>query len=227
MSPRWRTVALIAAFALTLGAARILFGDRFEPAALVAWLRSLGSSVVAIPAYGLVFGVATTLLTPAMAMIMVGGVMWGFWPGWVIIWCTVNVCAHAQFALGRSLGRDSVRSWLERRRAAWIVRELEHGGVLATILIRQLPLPFVGVNVAAGASPIPWPKWVAGNALGLLAPSVVYSQLAAAIADGVEGAEGRAVQRVLLTAGSIIALALLTRWVQRRFGRQVPVGARE
>ena len=96
--------------------------------------------------------------------------------------------------------------------------------MLATVLIRQLPLPFVGVNVAAGASPIPWPKWVAGNALGLLAPAVVYSQLAAAIADGVEGAEGQAVQRVLLTAGSLIALSLLSRWVQRRFGRQVPVG---
>lgn len=224
MSPRLRTVVLIASFGFAVIGARILFGDRFEPAALVAWLRSLGSSAVAVPAYLVLFAAATTLLTPAMAMIMVGGVMWGFWPGWLIIWATVNVCAHLQFALGRRLGRDSVRSWLERRRAGWIVRELEHGGVLATVLIRQLPLPFVGVNVAAGASPIPWPKWVAGNALGLLAPAVVYSQLAAAIADGVQGAQGQAVQRVLLTAGSIIALSLLSRWVQRRFGRQVPVG---
>ncbi len=225
MSGRWRTVALIGAFALAIVGARLLLGPRFEPGAVVAWLRALGTSTVAVPAYVLVFAVSTTLLTPAFAMILVGGLMWGFWPGWLIIWVAVNLSAHGQFAFGRALGRESVRSFLERRRAGWIVRELERGGVLATVMIRQLPLPFVGVNVAAGASPIPWGKWIAGNALGLLAPAIVYSQLAAAIADGVEGAQGEALTRVLITAASIIALALASRWIQRRFGRQVPVGA--
>jgi uncharacterized membrane protein YdjX (TVP38/TMEM64 family) len=207
--------------ALLLG--RELLGAHFELNVVVGWLQGLGASSLAIPAYLTVFIVATTLLTPAVAMMLVGGVMWGPWPGGLIVWAVVNLAAHAQFALGRRLGRESVRSWLDRRRAGWIVRELESGGVLATLLIRQLPLPFVGVNVAAGASPIPFARWAAGNAIGLAIPVAVYTQLAGAIAAGAAGARALAAERAVYAAVAVTGLALVSRLVQRRFGRQVPV----
>lgn len=224
MFRRWQTVALIGAVIGALALARYLIGDAFELQAVVAWLQGLGATALAIPAYFVVFVLATTLLTPALAMILVGGVMWGVWPGALIVWAVVNLSAHAQFALGRRLGRESVRSWLDRRRAGWIVRELETGGVLATLLIRQLPLPFIGVNVAAGASPIPFSRWALGNALGLAVPVTVYTQLAAAIAAGVSGAKTLAAERAVIAAVAVTLLAFASRLVQRRFGRQVPVG---
>ena len=53
-----------------------------------------------------------------------------------------------------------------RARAAWarLSARLETSGAVVDVVLRQLPLPFVGVNVAAGASPMPW--WHFAGRLG-------------------------------------------------------------
>lgn len=198
-------------------AARVALGDRFEPAALVTWLRSTGEHGWAIPLFVLVFFVASTLFLPAVVLFVTGGLMWGWWPGALIVWVAANLATHVHFAFGRWVAGDEVRRFLSARpRVNWLTRELEQGGVLTTIMVRQLPIPFPITNLAGGASPMPFRRWLIGNAVGLAPNCLLYTSVAAALASGVEGAKQELATRVLITASLVIGFSLATRWVQRR-----------
>lgn len=218
MSLRVKVLLLIVLIVVGAAIGRTWLSSYFEVATLIAALRELGTSGAAIPLYFLIFGVATSLFTPAVALMVASGVTWGFWPGWLLGWGAANVWAHAHFLVGRWIADDALMRWFTRRGAGWLVRELDEGGVLTTVMVRQLPLPFPLVNLAAGASPMRWRKWALGNALGLLPNCLIYTQLAAALADGVEGAPEAAAYRVLTAGAGVIALALLSRTLQRRLG---------
>jgi uncharacterized membrane protein YdjX (TVP38/TMEM64 family) len=196
---------------------RTSLGDRFEASTLIGLMRDSGSSAAAIPLYFLLFGVATTLFTPAVAMMICSGVTWGLWPGWVIVWGAGTLWANVHFLVGRWVAGDALKGWLSKRGATWLVNELEQGGVLTTIMVRQVPFPFLLVNLAGGASPMKWRDWLIGNALGLIPNSIIYTQLAAGLADGMEGAKEKAAIRVITAAIGIFSLSLTTRWIQRRF----------
>lgn len=217
MSLRVKVLLLIGFIAVSTAVLRTVFGASLEPSALIATMRSLATSPAAVPAFFLLFGLGTSVFAPAVAFMVTAGVTWGFWPGWVFVWGAANLWANVHFVLGRWVAGDALTKWLERRGATWLTGELESGGVFATVMIRQLPLPFVLVNLSAGASPLQWRRWVLGNALGLIPNSIIYTQLAAALADGVSGAKEAGATRALLSAAGVIALSLVSRWLQKRF----------
>ena len=207
---------LLVAFIMAVVGVRHLAGSHLDPQGVVAWLGEARASGWAIPAFALVFGL-TSFLAPAFVFFVAAGAVWGFWPGWLIGWVVANAWCSGHFWVGRWLGGERVRGWLERRHMRATLEELEHGGVLPAMIVRQFPLPFIGVNLAAGASPIRYGRWVVGNALGLLPSATVYSYSAAAVLRGAAEARSEALVRTLLAAASIIALGVISRLVQRRF----------
>jgi uncharacterized membrane protein YdjX (TVP38/TMEM64 family) len=213
---RLKFLLLIALIGVGAVIGRTSLASHFEPHTLIATMREFGATGAAIPLFFLLFGAATTLFTPAVAMMVTAGVTWGFWPGWLLAWIAANMWAHVHFAVGRWIAGDALKRWLTSRGANWLVRELDQGGVITTIMVRQLPLPFPLVNLSAGASPMSWGKWTVGNAIGLIPNCLIYTQLAAALADGVDGARETVGWRVLAAASGVIALGLLSRWLQRR-----------
>jgi uncharacterized membrane protein YdjX (TVP38/TMEM64 family) len=215
---------LLAAFTTTVVAVRRYGGSALDPQALVALLDEARASGWVVPVYVLIFGL-TTFLVPAFVFFVVAGAVWGFWPGWLIGWLVANCWSCGAFGVGRWLGGERVRHFLERRHLHGVLEELQHGGVLAATIVRQFPLPFVGVNVAAGASPIRFNRWALGNALGLLPGATVYAYSAASVLTGVGGAKTDAVIRTLVAAAAIIALGVFSRWAQRRFLPRPPAAA--
>jgi uncharacterized membrane protein YdjX (TVP38/TMEM64 family) len=227
VSLRVKVLLLIGFIAVSTAVLRWAFGASLEPAALIALMRSLASSAAAIPAFFLLFGLGTSVFAPAVAFMVTAGVTWGFWPGWVFVWLAANLWANVHFVVGRWVAGDALSRWLAQRGATGLTRELEHGGAFATVMLRQLPLPFVLVNLAAGASPLKWPKWVLGNAIGLVPNCLIYTELAAALADGVSGAREAGASRAMLSAAGVIVLSLTSRWLQRRFVAARRVGVSE
>lgn len=209
-------VLLLAAFIGAVVALRRFGASTLDPQALVALLDSVRESGWGVPAFLLIFG-ATTLLAPAFVFFVVAGAVWGFWPGWLVGWLAASAWSQGHFWVGRWLGGERVRHWLEKRNLRGTIEELEHGGILAALIVRQFPLPFIGVNLAAGASPIKWSRWTLGNSLGLLPGATVYSYSAASVLHGVESARSEALVRTLIAAGSIIALGVLSRLAMRKF----------
>jgi uncharacterized membrane protein YdjX (TVP38/TMEM64 family) len=207
---------------------RVAFGAYLEPRTLVEALQRLGHSAWAMPVLGLAYVVGTTLLFPAIAFHVTAGAAFGFVPGVIFSFALSNGTSHLHFAVGRLLARDAVRGWMERRGLKWVVEELEVSGMFSMMVLRQLPLPFVGVNAGAGASPMPWWHFAVGNALGLIPSAIVYPYFAAELVEGVQGAGNQAFSHAALAGACIIALALgsraLQRWWRRR-GRVEGKGA--
>jgi phosphatidylserine/phosphatidylglycerophosphate/cardiolipin synthase-like enzyme/uncharacterized membrane protein YdjX (TVP38/TMEM64 family) len=82
------------------------------------------------------------------------------------------ISAAATFAIGRKLGRETVRT-LAGQRVNDLSKRLARRGLIAVAFVRMLPVaPFSVVNVVAGASHIRWSDFLLGTTIGLL-PGIV------------------------------------------------------
>ncbi len=198
--------------------ARWKWGAQFEPKLLVGQLQSWGTHPAAIGIFILLYLVGTSLMLPAVGFAIVSAVVWGYLPGMAVSLLALNIVSNIQFAVGRTLGRERVEQWLESR--GWSGAVLKETGVATMIAVRQLPLPFLAVNVACGVSPLKWWHFVIGSAVGAIPPTVVYTWFATALLDGVEGARNEALLKALAGGAMMVSLALgpkvWARWKSRR-----------
>ena len=199
--------------------ARWQWGAQFEPKVLVERLRELGTHPAAIGVFVLLYLVGTTALVPAVAFAIVSAVVWGYGPGLAVSLLALNLVSNVHFWLGRWVGQARVERWLFRR--GWSGAVLRESGVTTMIAVRQLPLPFVAVNVAAGISPLKWWHFAVGSAIGAVPPTLVYTWFATALVDGVEGARTQALLEALAGGALIVLLAVAPKlWARWRTKRQ-------
>jgi phosphatidylserine/phosphatidylglycerophosphate/cardiolipin synthase-like enzyme/uncharacterized membrane protein YdjX (TVP38/TMEM64 family) len=119
------------------------------------------------------------------------------------------------FAIGRHLGRETVRR-LAGRRLNELSRRLGDRGLMAVLFARIVPVgPFSIVNIVAGASHIRWRDFLLGTVLGLIpgvtVTSIFVDRAAAAIRDPGPGTFA------LLAAACAAIVALV--WAVRRMLR--------
>jgi uncharacterized membrane protein YdjX (TVP38/TMEM64 family) len=200
----------VAVFILVLGA--VVFRQQFPDIEhLVEFISSLRERWFIVPAYFLLVG-ATCFFAPAVTVIGVSGLLWGVWPGALWAWIGCNLWTTLQFLLGRFLGGGVIDRWLKGQPKLLAIRtELQSGGALATVIIRQFPLPFIGVNLSAGMSPISLSHWMLGNAVGLIPNCLIYSALADALISTAAGVRQQAVLKALGAGAVVIAISLSAR----------------
>jgi phospholipase D1/2 len=217
-------------FLLVLGAlalvARLVLGDVVEPRALLLKLRALGDGPAVVWAWVGLYVAATTALLPAAGLHIVAGALWGFVTAAWRAYLMATLLGHLHFAVGRLIGRARMRALLLRRGWTAAIDELERSGVLTVLVVRQTPIPFVVTNLVCGASPITWPQFLVGHAVGLVPNVLISTWFAAAIADGVEGAQQQAFQNALIAGAGVVMLAVATRLamalVRKRRQRTTP-----
>lgn len=134
------------------------------------WQTSPAAPLAVVAAY-----VAGGLLVvPVMLLIAVTAAVFG--PALAILYalCGALASAAATYAIGRRLGRDTVRR-LAGARVNALSQRLARRGVLAVLLVRLLPVaPYSIVNLVAGASHIGWRDFLLGTVLGLT-PGIVMA----------------------------------------------------
>jgi uncharacterized membrane protein YdjX (TVP38/TMEM64 family) len=215
---RW--LGLVLAVGL-LAVARWQLAGKVEPEALVKALRDLGTSPWALPTFFAIYLVGTTALLPAWTLHAVSAVVWGYWPGLAVSLVCFNAVSNLHFWIGRWLGQERIEAWLERR--GWKGAVIRGSGISTMIAVRQLPLPFVAVNVAAGASPLTGWQFFIGSGLGGLPPTIVYSYFASSLLEGADGARSEALLKALAGGGLVLLVALAPKlWVRWRAQRTVP-----
>jgi phospholipase D1/2 len=145
----WLALGRLVDFAIAL---------REQPWAPIAVLLAfVGAGLVAFP---LIVLVAVTA--------MVFGPLVG--PLYTLVGATLS--AALTFAIGRKLGRETVRR-LAGQRVNDLSRRLARRGLITIAFVRMLPIaPFSIVNVVAGASHIRWSDFLLGTLIGLI-PGVV------------------------------------------------------
>jgi phosphatidylserine/phosphatidylglycerophosphate/cardiolipin synthase-like enzyme/uncharacterized membrane protein YdjX (TVP38/TMEM64 family) len=149
---------------------------------------------------------------PLLVLIAATAVLFGPLLGPVYTFVGATLSAGMTFAIGRKLGRETVRK-LAGGRINELSRRLAKHGLLAVAIVRMLPIaPFSVVNVVAGASHVRWRDFLLGTLVGLV-PGVAtmtffVDRAAAAIR------EPSAWTFALLAAAVAAVVALI--WVLRR-----------
>lgn len=210
----WVLAALVVVAA---SAARLWLGDALDFQHALAALRALGDSGWAPLAYVFAYAAGTMIFVPAVGFHALAGVTWGLAKGLALAWLGLNVGSNVQFALGRWAGQKTVSSFLHQKGYGSLLRKLEGEGAWTMVWVRQVPLPFFVVNVAAGSSSMKWRHFAIGSCIGGLPSVIVSTYFAAQLINGVAGAS----REVLLTtlgmgAAMLLLLGLARRWARRR-----------
>lgn len=205
-----------AAVVMAAVAARLWLGDSLDFKQALITLRALGDSAWAPPAFCFAYAIGTMIFLPAVGFHALAGLAWGLGKGIALAWVALNIGSNAQFALGRWAGQTTVSAWLHRKGYGVLLKKLEGEGVWTMVWVRQFPLPFFIVNLAAGASPMKWWHFAVGSGVGGIPAVVVSTYFAAQLIDGVEGAQLEVLLKTLgMGAGLLLLLGLLRYWARR------------
>lgn len=210
--------------ALVLAVAALAAAWRWGP--LQQWLSidTMAAAVSAVqgepsaPLWVLgVYVLASLAAMPITVLIVVTALVFGPAAGFAYALTGSLLASGVTFALGRTLGRDTVRR-LAGARLNELSRRLGNGGVLAVLVLRLVPVaPFTLVNLVAGATHLRARDFLLGTALGMipgiLAVTVFSDRLAVALWHPSALTLGLLAGAVVLIAAGAFAIY---RWLARR-----------
>lgn len=192
--------------------AAVALRDRFDVAALQAWVEGAGAAgpIVFMALYAL----ATVLFLPGSVLTLAGGALFG--PVWGTLWnlTGATVGAALAFLVARYLGAD----WVARRAGPRLSRL--NDGVTAegwrfVAFVRLVPLfPFNLLNYALGLTRIPFVAYVLATWLFMLPGAFAYTWLGFAGREALAGGEGM-VRNTLIALALLAAVAFLPRFVRK------------
>jgi pyruvate/2-oxoglutarate dehydrogenase complex dihydrolipoamide dehydrogenase (E3) component/uncharacterized membrane protein YdjX (TVP38/TMEM64 family) len=131
-------------------------------------------------AYFFIYVVVAALSLPAAAIItLVGGAVFGFWWGLLLVSFASSIGATLAFLLARTILRD----WVQQRFGNYldpINRGMEKDGVFYLFTLRLVPLfPFFLVNLVMGLTPIRTGAFYIVSQLGMLFGTALYVNVGA------------------------------------------------
>lgn len=219
MTPRARAAAKLAVLVAVVGLGGWLAARSFTtPADLAARLSAIRDSAWAPVLFVAGYAVLSSLDFSGLVLTVAGGVAFGFGWGAVLNSLGANLGASGAFWLARSLGRDGIRAFLGGRMAT-VDRLAEAQGFLWLLRLRLIPVvPFNLVNLTAGVTAMPWRRFAAATALGIVPGTLLYTWFADAVAAGIRDASGGALLRAT-AAGGVLLLLTFVPWLVRRLRR--------
>ena len=195
---------------LLLAAWRWIPATSLAPDEMFGWVEPHRYEWYALPMVMAAFAALSAL--PVLLLITATGIAFGPLLGPIYALLGALASATLTFAIGRKLGRETVRR-LAGQRVNELSRRLARRGLVTVAFVRMLPIaPFSVVNVVAGASHIRWSDFLLGTIIGLL-PGITtltffVDRAIAAIRDPGAGTFA------LLAVAVAILVALV--WVLRR-----------
>ncbi|MHB1403362.1 MAG: VTT domain-containing protein [Thiobacillus sp.] len=185
--------------AIAVGAA-IALRDRFDAAALQAWVEGAGAAGPLL--FMAVYALVTVLFLPGSVITLAGGVLFG--PVWGTVYNLTGATIGA--ALAFLIARYLTAGWVTQRtggRMKQLVDGVEQEGWRFVAFVRLVPLfPFNLLNYALGLTRIRFWHYVLASYLFMLPGAIAYTWLGFAGREALAGGEG-------MIRNILIALALL------------------
>jgi membrane-associated protein len=196
---------------------------------LLSWLQGLPEPGLVAATGGLVFAECTIglgFLAPGESGLLIAATTATTVARFVALWTVVTLCATAGDALGYLIGRR----FGPRLRETKLIREyglegwdkatsvLERRGAWAVFFARFLPVLRTLTPAAAGASGLPFRKFLPATAAGAFCWSLVHISIGAALGEAAKQVEGALSTGFLVVAVVVIGVLLffLLRFKKRK-----------
>lgn len=196
-----------------------VLGVRFTPLGelvslmrLHAFFQALSHEPYAPLVYVLSFGVALSMAFPASPFILMGGVVFGVWPGALYTWLGTLLGSALAFRVARFLGRPLVERLVGPRLSA-LDQAVARNGFWAVFSMRLMPfIPFNLSNYAVGVTGVRFRSYLAATALAMAPGLTITTFFAQALWEGT-GREQALSQMGLATV--LMILLSLVPWIVR------------
>lgn len=202
---------------LALGLGLRLAGVEITPESLALQVRAAGEAAWGPLVFVALYMVFTAVGVPAMLFHIAGGVIWGFWPGLLYNVALANLTNNLHFGAGRLFGSGPLQALLQRRGLDHLFDRSRTEGPWLMVAARQLPLPAVAVNLAAGISAMPWWHFVVGSGVGGLVPQAIWTWFAAEVFHDPHNVRSDIVLKALAAGAIALLFAVGSRWLGTRF----------
>lgn len=173
-------------------------------------------------AYVLLWVAACLFFIPGLPITLLGSAVFGAW--WGLLWVTLgsNLGALAAFLTGRYAARSLVENWATRNPlVARIDRGVARHGWRMLMITRLVPLfPFNMQNYAYGLTSIGFVTYTWVTFVCMLPASVAYCFAGGALVSGQANA-AETLAYLAVAAVFLVSVSLLSRWVRRRYARDV------
>jgi uncharacterized membrane protein YdjX (TVP38/TMEM64 family)/rhodanese-related sulfurtransferase len=200
-------LALVAAIALA-----VLNRDRFDAAALEAWVAAAGWAGPLL--FVALYALAALLFLPGSVITLAGGALFG--PVWGALWNLTGATLGA--ALAFLAARYLAGPWVEQRTGGRMKRlkdGVEGEGWRFVAFVRLMPLfPFNLLNYALGLTRIPFLHYLIATWVFMLPGAIAYTYLGYAGREAMAGGEGL-IQKVMIALALLAATAFLPRLIAR------------
>ncbi|MGB3136738.1 MAG: TVP38/TMEM64 family protein [Nodosilinea sp.] len=210
--------------ALALLSSRLPLQDWFV--GMYSWLLGLGA--VAVPAFVVLYAVATVVGLPNIVLILVAGAAFGLVKGIIVVSVADLLGAVACFGVGRRLARDRIKRWISKNpNFAQLDHAVGQKGWKILLLSRLSPLvPSNILNYGFSCTKVNFWQYCFCSWLGMLPVITLYVYLGSfGIALFQEGLTAR---KLALQGGGAV-LALSAGWYTTNLTRRAlkPEDARE
>jgi len=211
--PPRRAVARFILLALILGAgfAALRFTplrDQLTREALAATLTALRDAWWSPFLLGGLYLVLAPIGLPMSPLVFAGGMVFGFARGTLYNLGGLFVGAVASFLLARGLGHELIAHYLGERLKR-VERMVGRQGFWAIVRVRLLPLPFALVNYGMAFAGVKLPAFLASTAAGLVPTTLLYTWIAATLANAAAGDRGEVARNALLAIAALALASLL------------------
>jgi uncharacterized membrane protein YdjX (TVP38/TMEM64 family)/rhodanese-related sulfurtransferase len=208
---RNRLVRILLILGLVAGVTlAIVYRDRFDAAALQAWVRDAGP--VAPLLFMLVYALAAVLFLPGSILTLAGGALFGPVLGTFYNLSGATLGATLAFLIARYLASD----WVAARaggRVKQLINGVEGEGWRFVAFVRLVPLfPYNLLNYALGLTRLRLLPYVIATYLFMLPAAFAYTYLGYAGREAVAGGEGM-IQKGLLALALLAVVAFLPRLI--------------
>jgi len=212
--------ALALVMGVLWGLWRLSVTEELEREALLGVLEGIRGRAWAPIVFVSIFALGLGLGGPASLFTLLGGVVFGVWPGALYNWLGTFGGACLAFLVARYLGRDVVTRVLQGRLDRFD-EKLRGQGFWAIFVMRLIPVvPFNLSNFAAGLTRIRFVDYALATGLAIFPGVTVATYFAHALWLGTRQRE--ALLHVAIASALMLGFALGARWLQRRTLRNQP-----
>ena len=211
MKTQLTRILLFLALAVAIGLA-IAWRDRFDAAALEAWVRDAGAWAPLL--FMAVYAVGAVLFLPGSVLTLAGGALFGPVLGTLYNLTGATIGATLAFLVARYLASD----WVAEKtggRLKQLINGVEGEGWRFVAFVRLVPLfPFNLLNYALGLTRIRLSHYILATWVCMLPGAIAYTYLGYAGREAVAGGEGL-IQKALLALALLALVAFLPRLIGR------------
>jgi uncharacterized membrane protein YdjX (TVP38/TMEM64 family)/rhodanese-related sulfurtransferase len=211
MNHKFLRIVVLAVVAIGIALA-IVYRDRFDVAALEAWVQASGPAAPLV--FMLVYALGAVFFLPGSVLTLAGGALFG--PVWGTFYNLTGATLGATLAFltARYLASD----WVEARtggRLKQLKEGVENEGWRFVAFVRLVPLfPFNLLNYALGLTRIRLSHYITASYLCMLPGAIAYTYLGYAGREAVAGGAGM-IQKGLLALALLAVVAFIPRLIGR------------